>query len=320
MTEAQSLSVIICTRDRPRELERCVQSVIAGVRRDADGIDSVELVIVDDGRLAPEILTRLRAAAADAHAAFVYIPQPTPAGLYPSRLAGIEHSHGEILLFLDDDVVIDTAYPDRLGRLFRSLADVVGIGGVDELDPPRSPALRALHRVFLFDSGHPGRLSASGFAGSFRRWREERKAFTADYLHGCNMAFRRRAIALLPDVEWLRGFSQADDLFISQFARRSGRLLVSPELRVWHHRPMGPTASRPGNPAAIRADVVNMFRILRLERHSGLRVLGFFWTVTCFMLKDLLRPERARLFTGYLRGTRDVLRLLTVGSKRRPTP
>jgi len=310
-----TLSIVVCTRDRPSELERCIASVRESFLK-ADRV-ALQVVVVDDGKIADDLRrtldTRLTALGID----FLYIPRSNPEGLYPSRLEGIRRSYGEIVLFLDDDVVMDKAYLAGLVRLYQAFPDIVGIGGVDELDPPRSAALRALHRVFLFDSGHPGRLSASGFAGSFRRWREQRSAFTAEYLHGCNMAFRRPAIAELSDVDWLRGFSQADDLYMSLVARKHGRLLVSPELRVWHHRPSGPTASRPANPAAVRADIVNMFRLLRLEHYSPLRVLGFFWTVSCFMLRDLIRPDRAPLLAGYVQGARDVLRLLRVRSEQR---
>jgi cellulose synthase/poly-beta-1,6-N-acetylglucosamine synthase-like glycosyltransferase len=313
-----TLSVVICTRDRPVELERCLSSILHALppgRRDA-----IEVIIVDDGALPDAVVDTLRQAARSGGLGFAYIKRPIPEGLFPSRVAGLADSRGEIILFLDDDVTIAPDYLVRLAALYERSGRTVGISGVDQLDPPRSAAVRLLHRLFLFDSGHRGRLSASGFAGSFRRWRAQVDDFPSEYLHGCNMAFRRSAIADLPDVPWLHGHSQADDLYMSHVAGLRGELLVSPALRVWHHRPSGPTASRPATPDVARAEVANMFRLLRLRHHSMLRTVGFFWTVTCFILKDATRMRRARLVPGYLRGVLDVLRMAFTSPTARSAP
>jgi glycosyltransferase involved in cell wall biosynthesis len=314
VSDALSLSIVICTRDRPLELERCLGSIFLALpagRREAS-----EIVIIDDGALPDALVTTLGERAAAGGFGFAYVKRPRPEGLFASRLAGLRQSRGEIILFLDDDVTIAPDYLVALATRYERPGGVVGIGGVDQLDPPRSGALQLLHRAFLFDSGHPGRLSASGFAGSHRRWRAQRDDFTSEFLHGSNMSFRRPAIADLLDVPWLRGPSAQDDLYLSYVASRRGQLVVSPALRVWHRRPSGPTASRPSTPDVARTEVVNMFHLLRLRHDSALRTMAFLWTVTCFILKDATRIRRAALVPGYLRGVLDVLRMAPSGTIR----
>ena len=144
--------------------------------------------------------------------------------------------------------------------------------------------------------------------------------FTSEFLHGCNMSFRRSAIVAIPDVPWLHGQSQGDDLYISLVAGQYGELLVSPALRAWHARPSGPSESRPARPDVIRAGVVSWYELLRLRHTSALRTVAFFWTITCFVLKDATRPRRAHLVPGYIQGTMDVIgaRLRTTVAARSP--
>jgi glycosyltransferase involved in cell wall biosynthesis len=299
------LSVVVCTRDRSSDLERCVDSVL----RSAAGVALVELVIVDDGAPGGTPVDSLRGRATGAGVLFAYLKNLEPQGLFHSRIAGLEHSHGAVVLFLDDDVTVAEDYLARLTALYRDHPAAAGIGGVDQLDTPRPLIVRLLHRLFLFDSGHPGRLSASGFPGSMRRWIAEREDFSSEYLHGSNMSFRRPAIAALPRVGWLSGYSLAEDLYVSRFAGAAGRLIVSPGLRVWHHRsPM----SRDDETAVGQAQVVNVLHLLRLEHASSPRILAFFWTVAWFVLKDVTRPGRIRRVRGYVRG------IVDVALKRRP--
>lgn len=296
------LSVVICTRDRPAELQRCVESVLQAIR--VDDTDECELLVVDDGQMESRIVESLLSRAAAARISFAHVKAGS-AGVFEARRTGTKHARGDVVLFLDDDVTIAPDYLRELSAAYRRHPAAAGIGGVDQLDPGRPFLLRVLHRLFLFDSGSPGRLSLSGFNGSARRWISQQTDFESDYLFGCDMSYRRSAVADLPIVDWLTGYSLGEDLYISWMARRHGVLVVSPALRVEHHR--SPTA-RDEMAAVGRAQVVNMFRLLRVRHQSPLSVAALFWTLGWFIMKDTCQPRRARLVPGYLRG---ILELLT---------
>ena len=299
-----TLSVVICTRDRPVELERCVGSVLEAVRQAAGA--HIQLVVVDDTGRVPAPIDALRSQARAAGVATVtYARNRRAVGLFASRLVGIAQATGRIILFLDDDATIAPEYLVTLATLYDRYPSAAGIGGVDQLDEPRSWIVRAIHRAVLVDSGRPGTLSYSGFAGSLRRWAAERTDFTSEYLAGCNMSFRRAALAPLGPVEWLRGYSLGEDLYVSHVARQAGELVVSPTLRVWHHRsPM----ARDAMAEVARARVVNTAQLLRLRGGGGssLRTLGLCWTVAWLVLKDVVRARQLAALPGYLRGIRDL--------------
>ena len=129
-----TVSVVIPTRDRPLELERC----LAAVRR-SDGIE-LELIVVDDGSRFGD---RISAIADAADAVYVRFEGAGPA---VARNAGVAACTGEIVLFIDDDCVPD---PQWASRLAQSVANErTAIVGGDVVLPARPTAwLRASERI-----------------------------------------------------------------------------------------------------------------------------------------------------------------------------
>jgi glycosyltransferase involved in cell wall biosynthesis len=131
-------SVVICTRDRPDLLARCLQSLATqSVRPD-------EVVVVDN---APsDDLTRQVAAAASAR----YVREDR-AGLDVARNAGWRAAHGQIIAYTDDDVVLHPRWLERLVAAFdEEIAGVTGLVLPAEL---ATPAQRLFERHWGFGRG-----------------------------------------------------------------------------------------------------------------------------------------------------------------------
>ncbi len=118
-TDAPRLSVIVCTRDRPEDLARCLLSLSA--------LDPTpfEILIVDNAPStnATEQLVRDRFPFAR------YVRELVP-GLDHARNRGIAESTGEIVAFTDDDVVVDPGWVGALAHTFaadRNIALVTGL-------------------------------------------------------------------------------------------------------------------------------------------------------------------------------------------------
>jgi hypothetical protein len=88
-------SIVIPTRARPDYLEVALAS-IAPQARDA----GAELLVVEDGQPSPEL-----SALAERFGA-AHLSHPRPLGLNAARNTGIANSHGELLVFVDDDVEV----------------------------------------------------------------------------------------------------------------------------------------------------------------------------------------------------------------------
>jgi glycosyltransferase involved in cell wall biosynthesis len=99
------VSIILPTRDRPRELAEALDSIAAQSFRD------FEVVLVNDG--SSEVLDMVPAFSGDFPVKSV-IPEERGRGPSAARNAGIEAASGELLAYLDDD---DAYFPDHLETL-----------------------------------------------------------------------------------------------------------------------------------------------------------------------------------------------------------
>ena len=173
------VSVIVCTRDRPDPLARCLASLRASRTRPR------EILVVDN---APTT------GATRDHVATLpdvrYLHEPRP-GLSIARNAGVRATDGAIVAFTDDDVVV---HPDWIGQLAAPFRDarVMAVTGLvlpgeleSEAQRHAEERLWNFNREFrrrTFDARYFARLRARGVPV----WHVGA---------GANMAFRREAFA-----------------------------------------------------------------------------------------------------------------------------
>ena len=98
-----TLSVVIATKDRASFLERALASL--GQQRGAPRFD---VVVADNGSTdaTPAVVER-RAAAADYPLTRVFVPEPNRGA---ARNRGVAASHGDVIVFVDDDVVLPAGF------------------------------------------------------------------------------------------------------------------------------------------------------------------------------------------------------------------
>lgn len=107
-SKTETVSVIICTRDRPEQLEQCLQSL------QKLSEPPHEIIIVDNAPQTEQTRHLVRDMPS-----IRYVLEPRP-GLSVARNTGVRHSTGEIIAFTDDDVIV---HPDWLSRLRQSFED-----------------------------------------------------------------------------------------------------------------------------------------------------------------------------------------------------
>jgi GT2 family glycosyltransferase len=94
-----SASIVIPTRARPRYLEVALASIVPQA-----AVAGAEVLVIDDAGPSPEI----RALAERFGAR--YEPHPGPLGLNVARNTGVERSHGDLVVFVDDDVEVASGW------------------------------------------------------------------------------------------------------------------------------------------------------------------------------------------------------------------
>jgi len=172
------ISVIICTKNRAQELAECIKFVIT------QSFSPNELIIVDASD------TENLDVKGDSR--FIYIHAKLP--LTHSRNLGVKNSSGDVILFLDDDVVLDKNFIKEIVKVFgkdskKKIGGVMGnIVNIQRSKSFKSRMHSLINRIFLLPTSGNGRFRASGCPTFIRSANELRNV---KFLSGCCMAYRK---------------------------------------------------------------------------------------------------------------------------------
>lgn len=219
------LSAVICTRERPDDLERC----LAALARQTVG--PLDVVVVDN---APRT-GRTREAAERAGVRYVLEPRP---GLNRARNAGLRSAMSVMsdrIAYTDDDAVPD---PDWAEVLLAALDDP-RVGGVAGIMLPLELETEAQHLFERYLGGEAGRRHA-----------HRRRVFEPPFPPasagqvgaGANMAFRRAALESVGPFDeafdgGTRTRSGGDTEMFARLIAAGWTLVYEPRARVLHrHR------------------------------------------------------------------------------------
>lgn len=154
------VTVVVCTRDRPRELERCL-SALAEQR-----YANFDILVVDNGRgegIAESCRTR--------GVACIREPQP---GLTRARNLGARAARGDIVAYIDDDAVAEPEWLESLVRDFEDgrVAAVAGhtrymqaLGDSLEMTGEPAPHEGRVRARLVVDRGTRGWFTLACFGG-----------------------------------------------------------------------------------------------------------------------------------------------------------
>jgi GT2 family glycosyltransferase len=220
---APSISVVICTRNRPADLERCLVSTRAL------SPSPNEIVVVDNDPLSG-VTRPVTAQFPEVR----YVPEPRP-GLSAARNTGLLTCTNTLVAFTDDDVVVHSGWIAAIRESFRD-RDVMAMTGLV------LPAELATPAQYVFQT------DALGWGWGYRAVDFDQTFFTATkHLGvpvwrlgaGANMAFRREAfdrVGLFDERlgAGASGCSEDSELWYRLLAE-GYRCRYSPDAAVFHH-------------------------------------------------------------------------------------
>jgi GT2 family glycosyltransferase len=175
---AATVSVVVCTRDRPDELARCLDALSDLRPR------PFELIVVDnapDRVITRELVARYPFAR--------YVPEPRP-GLSRARNAGVHCARGEIVAFTDDDAAPHRHWVGRIAQAFEdtAVAAVTGLVLPTELETEGQVVFETTLGWF------PSGTRAVEFDDDFFEWHRRQGVPVWLMGAGANMAVRRSAL------------------------------------------------------------------------------------------------------------------------------
>jgi GT2 family glycosyltransferase len=273
------ISVVIPTKDRPQDLAKCLGSIFNQT------LLPDEIVIVDCST--QKQLNSSIVAEANEKVKTIYLH--TAPGLTYQRNRGIEASSGDILLFLDDDIVLDKNFVKEIVNVFENDREqkVAGVYG-NIVSPEKQHDLslrqvlvwviqavnRLIAAVFFLSQNGNGRFRASGFPTYVHGAKETKRV---ECLPGGLTAYRREVFAEFKFDENLHGYAYMEDDDFSYRLSRKYENVFTPYAKAFHN--VSP-ASRIGSAARERMLIENSHYLFKKNLPPTLKhKLAYYWAV-----------------------------------------
>ncbi|MFX1519416.1 MAG: glycosyltransferase family 2 protein [Promethearchaeota archaeon] len=192
-----SVSVIIITYNRCRDLERCLDSIMAQT------YSNFETIIVDGGSTdcTFDVIQQYP---------LKIVQEPKRGGISAARNLGISHSKGDIVVFLDDDAIAEMDWLENLVKPFEN-EKVAGVSG----------------KVIPIKNN----LFNREFAPDYDQGLDIKET---KYFVGCNMAFRKTAIVEVGLFDPKIRYGHDENELCSRLLNVDYRLIYTP-YAVAHH-------------------------------------------------------------------------------------
>ncbi len=222
----KTVSVVICTYDRPGLLAPALQSVFD---QTLDPFTTMEVLVVDN---CPRETTRAVVEKYQALGRYPvrYVAEPRE-GVSFARNRGIETSQGDIIAYLDDDEIADPEWLQGMLEVYRTFPSAVAVTGkVDPIWEVPPPA--------WFDDGFKLSVSVGGWGDEIKQL-----SYPTGWIWVGNSSFRRSIFAKIGvfDVRLgrrgkSRSAGEETDLQC-RIEQAGGHVYYTPKALIRHHVP-----------------------------------------------------------------------------------
>lgn len=224
-----SVSVVFPTKNRPQDVAAAVESVLAQT------VLPCQIIVVDQSSTEESrrgLMARIQLLPLDIRSAVEYIHlfDPIVRGLTEARNRSLPLVTGEFVLFLDDDVVLEPEFIERILEVYRDHAEATGVSGiVTNYSAPPASLLYWTH-IFMrgpfWDDRQPVYWKASRL--------RDGDPVRVSRLGGGLMSFRRLAIQGMAFDENLRGACDGEDVDFCCHLQPGSVLMITPRARLIH--------------------------------------------------------------------------------------
>lgn len=296
------ISVVIPTRNRPELLRRLLYAL------QNQKLLANQIIVVDSS---DEVLRLHPGKETFPSTTFVYTNIKSAA---VQRNIGLEHvsQNCDNLFFLDDDVLPQPDYLEKLSlRLYESGA--IGVSGL--AINPKATHIRQkpfglrgfVHKIFLLDSKHDGKLLLSGVNIPVRYGTLLPQE--VDWLIGC-AAWRFSRIKGLRFESDFHGQSLAEDVIFSTLAKQYGTLVTDPSVILFHDES---EIGRASDLEHWEMWMMNRWRLIQVQNFGLRGRVAFWWSslgqLAIFLMSKLIKGDSSwESVRGISRGGLKIMR------------
>lgn len=290
-----AMSIVIPTKGRVDQIFICLNSILKQT------LLPHEIIIIDSSENANLGLFLKRKFRVD-HPKVKYIH--TEATLTEARNIGTQQSSGDVIFFLDDDIILDKDYVKEVTKVFTNDNDgkIAGVmGNITNMKRDTSGWRATLRRLFFLDYYGNGKFKLSGLP----TWvHGQEKIMKTEFLSGCASAYRREVLNEFKFDEKLGvlgGYCFLEDADFSYRVSRKYPLIYTPFAKLEHRAPgvVSPTKKR--------QYIFNLFYLFKKNVPKRLsNIFAFLLSLFGLLLFTLLFERNVRGFVSYLQGIADI--------------
>lgn len=225
------ISIVIPTYNRVRELEDCLGSIIFQT------IAPYEIIIVDDSidNNIKNLIDIKNDVFQKKKISLHYIKNNKERSLTIARNIGVQFAKGDIILFLDDDVILERNYIEEIIKIYKTKSEALGVQGhITNL--PKIHNITASQKIFFkarleknicrilpsLQTIYPNILT---------------EVISCEWMSGSNCSYKRKIFDEFQFDEQLKRYSYAEDVDLSYRVNKKypGSLFITPTARLIHN-------------------------------------------------------------------------------------
>lgn len=223
MDKRLTISVIIPTKNRPDDLERTLESLMAQT------IMPEELIIVDQSE-DDQSGNRIHRVVASRGVELKYIHDARITGGAAARNQAMSLATSCIWLFLDDDVILEANFVEELISAYRANPQAIGVSGIVTNYPHPAFTFKLWSAVFVRGPFHDDRQPVYWNAEKLRAF----GPVPVSRMGGGLMSFRADSVRDLRFDENLSGVSDGEDVDFCARVPEESHLIIVPKARLVH--------------------------------------------------------------------------------------
>lgn len=298
-------SAIVCTRNRPRDILVCLQSLAAQTQ-------SFDQIVIVDSSNVP-LTTRDDFLLAFSTERFGNVTRTychTASGLPFQRNRGVELATGDIVYFFDDDAIVAPDYLAVMTEVFVQHPEYAGgMGDITDF-PPQSVFAYYFYRLFGLHG--PRHIGSFTWAGMTKQAYGAPTHRMVQSVNGCG-AYRREIVYKYQFDERLPGRAALEDADFSWRVSQNHKLFFEPRAKLQHV----PSVDGREDMTAFHAQHMRhyfYFFFKNVWPTGRWKIMACMWAVIGLFVHGLLKVDRAELW-GYCRGVGQYLRWGVDGEK-----
>jgi len=289
------LTAIIPTRNRPKDLLNAIRSLCSQSRLPD------ELIVIDqsiDNLSVSAIKSLMRQFK---QIKLIYLHDSKILGLLDAKRVGVDHASGEIICFLEDDIVLESDYIEQVELGFLKNPNMIGCCGIITNPPTANFLYKTIFNIFHRGIFKDKRIEVHGnYSG------RNNNLIKSNMLSGGASAWRRE---VFDNVEFdvANGFHMFEDIdFSTRVSCHYGnRLFINPNARLAHYcSPL----NRDLLGARERRKLTECFTYYRKRKDWPNATIPFYWLLLGMLLQVIFQSFLSKSFKpiqGYLLGLRD---------------